>query len=83
GTDWREQLSKLAPITLDEVRIEEGKINSDELVAAFEFLNQFKNQDEKIEKLLEWIVSKKWDFLSDREKEGFNSCFSTNDLSYR
>ncbi|WLH69998.1 DUF748 domain-containing protein [Pseudomonas sp. FP2309] len=26
GTDWREQLSKLAPITLDEVRIEEGKI---------------------------------------------------------
>lgn len=59
------------------------KINSDELVAAFEFLNQFKNHDEKIEKLLEWIKSKKWDFLSDREKEGFNSCFSTNDLSYR
>ncbi|PQZ92001.1 MULTISPECIES: DUF748 domain-containing protein [Pseudomonas] len=26
GTDWREQLSKLAPITLDEVRIEDGKI---------------------------------------------------------
>ncbi|UPO89990.1 HEAT repeat domain-containing protein [Niallia sp. Man26] len=59
------------------------KINSDELVAAFEFLNQFKNHDEKIEKLLEWIKSKKWDFLSDTEKEGFNSCFSTNDLSYR
>ena len=26
GTDWREQLSKLAPITLDEVRIADGKI---------------------------------------------------------
>jgi hypothetical protein len=26
GTDWRAQLSKLAPITLDEVRIEDGKI---------------------------------------------------------
>jgi hypothetical protein len=26
GTDWREQLSKLAPTTLDEVRIEDGKI---------------------------------------------------------
>lgn len=27
GTDWRAQLSKLAPFTLDEVRIDDGKIN--------------------------------------------------------
>ncbi|MDP1007543.1 DUF748 domain-containing protein, partial [Klebsiella pneumoniae] len=26
GTDWRAQLGKLLPITLDEVRIEDGKI---------------------------------------------------------
>ncbi len=48
------------------------KIDSDELVPAFEFLNQYKNADLKVQNLLNWIKLKKWDFLSEREKEGFN-----------
>ncbi|TRZ40222.1 HEAT repeat domain-containing protein [Niallia circulans] len=52
------------------------KIDSDELVPAFEFLSKYKDYDNKVQKLLEWIKIKKWDFLSDREKEGFRK--STN-----
>jgi len=47
------------------------KIESDELVPAFEFLNQYKEQHKKIQELFEWIKTKKWDNLSDEEKDSY------------
>jgi HEAT repeat protein len=47
------------------------KIESDELVPAFEFLNRYKEHHKKIQELFEWIKSKKWDYLFDEEKDWY------------
>lgn len=47
------------------------KIESDELVPAFEFLNRYREQYKKIQELFEWIKSKKWDYLYDEEKDSY------------
>ncbi|MEC2074869.1 HEAT repeat domain-containing protein [Metabacillus fastidiosus] len=45
------------------------KIESYELVPAFEFLMRYKENNEKIKKLFEWIKLKKWDCLVEEEKD--------------
>ncbi|MEF3354905.1 HEAT repeat domain-containing protein [Paenibacillus sp. GYB006] len=44
-------------------------IKSDELVPAFEFLNRYREKYNHIQELFEWIISKKWDYLFDEEKD--------------
>ncbi|MGG3888814.1 hypothetical protein [Metabacillus fastidiosus] len=45
------------------------KIESDQLVPIFEFLIRYKENNEKIKKLFEWIKSKKWNYLFEEEKD--------------
>ena len=45
------------------------KINYNELVPAFEFLNRYREKYNHIQELFEWIISKKWDYLFDEEKD--------------
>lgn len=44
-------------------------IESNELVPAFEFLNRYREKYNHIQELFEWIISKKWDYLFDEEKD--------------